>query len=143
MQLDKLDVSGTPLAGISLEPLLHSRPLHSLTKLEINGCGSARRNMEVLAGSPFWTQATELRAHSGTIPASTFEPLCQSAGPPALRVTAGPAVPGWRPAAEFAAGYQLGRKRYACRVDEPATGLPPLDAATVDALKAALRGEGK
>jgi uncharacterized protein (TIGR02996 family) len=86
LRLDKLDVSGTPLAGISLEPLLHSRPLEALTRLEMNGCGSARRNMEVLAKSPFWTQATELRAHSGTIPASTFEPLCQSAGPPALRL---------------------------------------------------------
>ena len=86
MRLDKLDVSGTPLAGISLEPLLHARSLEALTKLEMNGCGSARRNMEVLARSPFWSQATELRAHSGTIPASTLEPLCHSAGPPALRL---------------------------------------------------------
>jgi uncharacterized protein (TIGR02996 family) len=86
MRLDKLDVSGTPLAGISLEPLLAARSLEALTKLEMNGCGSARRNMEVLSRSAFWNQATELRAHSGTIPASTLEPLCQSAGPPGLRL---------------------------------------------------------
>jgi len=42
--------------------------------------------MEVLSRSRFWTQATELRAHSGTIPASTLEPLCGSSGPPALRL---------------------------------------------------------
>ena len=86
MRLDKLDVSGTPLAGISLEPLLSARSLEHLTKLEMNGCGSARRNMEVLSRSAFWNQATELRAHSGTIPASTLEPLCLSAGPPGLRL---------------------------------------------------------
>ncbi len=86
MRLDRLDVSGTPLAGIALEPLLHARSLESLTKLEMNGCGSARRNMEVLAGSPFWAQAGHVRAHSGTIPASTFEPLAHSQGPPALRL---------------------------------------------------------
>jgi uncharacterized protein (TIGR02996 family) len=86
MRLDKLDVSGTPLAGISLEPLLNARSLESLTKLEMNGCGSARRNMEVLSRSAFWHQATELRAHSGTIPASTLEPLCDTAGPPGLRL---------------------------------------------------------
>jgi uncharacterized protein (TIGR02996 family) len=86
MRLDKLDVSGTPLAGISLEPLLNAASLQSLTKLEMNGCGSARRNMEVLSRSAFWNQATELRAHSGTIPASTLEPLWQSAGPPGLRL---------------------------------------------------------
>jgi uncharacterized protein (TIGR02996 family) len=86
MRLKRLDVSGTPLAGISLEPLLHARSLESLTRLEMNGCGSARRNMEVLAGSPFWAQADHLRAHSGTIPASTFEPLAHSQGPPTLRL---------------------------------------------------------
>ena len=86
MRLESLDVSSTPLAGISLEPLLNTRVLESLTKLEINGCGSARRNMDVLARSRFWTQATQLRAHSGTVPASTLEPLCQSHGPPALRL---------------------------------------------------------
>ncbi len=86
MRLDKLDVSGTPLAGISLEPLLNAASLQNLTKLEMNGCGSARRNMEVLSRSAFWNQATELRAHSGTIPASTLEPLCQTAGPPGLRL---------------------------------------------------------
>ena len=86
MRLQSLDVSGTPLAGISLEPLLQTRALASLTKLEINGCGSARRNMEVLSNSAFWSQATHLRAHSGTIPADTLEPLCNSQGPPALRL---------------------------------------------------------
>lgn len=86
MRLQSLDVSGTPLAGISLEPLLSTPTCESLTKLEMNGCGSARRNMEVLSRSRFWTQATELRAHSGTIPASTLEPLCGSSGPPALRL---------------------------------------------------------
>ena len=86
LRLQSLDVSGTPLAGISLEPLLNTRALESLAKLEINGCGSARRNMAVLARSRFWTQATQLRAHSATIPASTLEPLCQCDGPPALRL---------------------------------------------------------
>jgi uncharacterized protein (TIGR02996 family) len=86
MRLESLDVSGTPLAGISLEPLLDTPSCESLTKLEMNGCGSARRNMEVLSRSRFWTQATHLRAHSGTIPASTLEPLCGSSGPPALRL---------------------------------------------------------
>ena len=65
------------------------------------------------------------------------------AGPPTFRVTAGPATPGWRPAAEFGVGYQLGRKGYACRVDEPTGELPPLDSATVEAMRAALRGTGK
>ena len=83
-RLDRLDVSGTPLAGISLEPLLDAPSLERLTRLEMNRCGSARRNMEVLAGSRFWTQAEQLRAHSGTIPASTLEPLCQANGPPRL-----------------------------------------------------------
>jgi hypothetical protein len=41
--------------------------------------------MEVLADSRFWTQATELRANAGTIPAMTLEPLCRSAGAPGLR----------------------------------------------------------
>ena len=86
MRLQSLDVSGTALAGISLEPLLKTRSLESLTKLEINGSGSARKNMEVLADSAFWSRATHLRAHSGTIPASTLEPLCKSQGPPALRL---------------------------------------------------------
>lgn len=86
MRLDSLDVSGTPLAGISLEPLLATRATETLTKLEMNGCGSARANMEVLSRSRFWTRATQLRAHSGTIPASTLEPLCGSSGPLALRL---------------------------------------------------------
>ena len=86
MRLQSLDVSGTPLAGISLEPLLQTRALEPLKRLEINGCGSARRNMEVLSNSAFWSQATHLRTHSGTIPADTLEPLCKSQGPPALRL---------------------------------------------------------
>jgi uncharacterized protein (TIGR02996 family) len=86
MRLRRLDVSGTPLAGISLEPLLDSPTLEELSELEMNRCGSARKNMEVLAASGFWTRATHLRAHSGTIPASTLEPLCRSAGPPGLRL---------------------------------------------------------
>jgi uncharacterized protein (TIGR02996 family) len=85
-RLRRLDVSGTPLAGISLEPLLESPALEGLTELEMNRCGSARKNMEVLAASGFWTRATQLRAHSGTIPASTLEPLCRSVGPPGLRL---------------------------------------------------------
>jgi Ran GTPase-activating protein (RanGAP) involved in mRNA processing and transport len=86
LRLDKLDVSGTPLAGISLPHLLLAQSLEDLTRLEMNGCGSAMRNMAAVAHSPFWTQAVELRAHSGTIPASTFEPLARSPGPPALRL---------------------------------------------------------
>ncbi len=69
--------------------------------------------------------------------------LSTLAGPPMVRVTAGPTSPGWRTDAEFAVGYQIGRKRYACRVESPVGNMPPLDATTVDALKSALRGEGK
>ncbi len=86
MRLARLDVSGTPLAGITLEPLLDSPTLEDLTSLEVNRCGSARKIMEVLAASRFWTQATEFRAHSGTVPAMSLEPLCRSPGPPGLRL---------------------------------------------------------
>ena len=86
MRLGRLDVSGTPLAGISLELLLDSPTVEDLTELEMNRCGSARKNMEVLAASGFWTRAVELRARGGTIPAMTLDPLCQSAGPPGLRI---------------------------------------------------------
>lgn len=86
IRLERLDVSGTPLAGISLERVLGSRACENLTQLEMNRCGSARANMVTVANSRFWTQATELRAHGGTIPASTLEPLCSVEGPPSLRV---------------------------------------------------------
>ena len=86
MRLKRLDVSGTPLAGIALEPILDSPALERLEALEMNRCGSARKNMEVVARSRFWTQATHFRAHGGTIPASTLEPLGAAAGPPALRL---------------------------------------------------------
>ncbi len=66
------------------------------------------------------------------------------AGPPTARVTAGPPRPGWRPAAEFVVGYQLGRKSYTLRVDEPAPAPTLLIGPEADAaLRAALRGEGK
>jgi uncharacterized protein (TIGR02996 family) len=84
--LHALDVSGTPLAGISLEPLLHAPACEHLRELDMNRCGSARKNMEVVAASPFWGRATAFRAHGGTIPAFTLEPLCETAGPPALRL---------------------------------------------------------
>jgi uncharacterized protein (TIGR02996 family) len=86
LRLRRLDLSGTDLAAISLEPVLQSRACEELRELEINRCGSARRNMEVVAASPFWAQATHFRAHGGTIPAFTLEPLCATAGPPALRL---------------------------------------------------------
>ena len=86
IRLERLDVSGTPLAGISLERVLGSGACENLKQLEMNRCGSARTNMVTVANSRFWTQATELRAHGGTIPASTLEPLCLSQGPPALRL---------------------------------------------------------
>ncbi len=86
IRLERLDVSGTPLAGISLHRVLGSRACENLKQLEMNRCGSARLNMVTVANSRFWTQATELRAHGGTIPASTLEPLCLVQGPPSLRV---------------------------------------------------------
>ena len=86
IRLERLDVTGTPLAGISLERVLGSRACENLKQLEMNRCGSARANMVTVANSRFWTQATELRAHGGTIPASTLEPLCLVQGPPSLRV---------------------------------------------------------
>ena len=86
IRLERLDVSGTPLAGISLHRVLGSRACENLKQLEMNRCGSARANMVTVANSRFWTQATELRAHGGTIPASTLEPLCLVQGPPALRL---------------------------------------------------------
>ncbi len=86
IRLERLDVSGTPLAGISLERVLGSRACENLKQLEMNRCGSARANMVTVANSRFWTQATELRAHGGTIPASTLEPLCLVQGPPSLRL---------------------------------------------------------
>ena len=86
IRLERLDVSGTPLAGISLERVLGSRACENLKQLEMNRCGSARANMVTVANSRFWTQATELRAHGGTIPASTLEPLCLVHGPSSLRL---------------------------------------------------------
>jgi uncharacterized protein (TIGR02996 family) len=86
MRLQRLNVSGTPLANTSLRPILDAKCLEPLEVLEINRCGSARVNMEVIAGSRFWTQAKELHAHGGTIPASTLEPLCAAIGPPCLRI---------------------------------------------------------
>ena len=86
VRLRRLDISGTPLGGISLERLLECRVLDELNALDISQCGSARKNMEVLAGSGFWPQARELRFNHGTVPAHTFEPLCQAKGPPTLRL---------------------------------------------------------
>jgi uncharacterized protein (TIGR02996 family) len=86
MRLDRLDVAGTSLAGISLERLLEAPALEQLTRLDMSRCGSARMNMEVVAKSGFWSRAVEFRVRQGTVPASTLEPLCQSPGSPALRV---------------------------------------------------------
>jgi uncharacterized protein (TIGR02996 family) len=86
LRLKRLDVSGTDLAAISLEPLLESPALENLESLEVNRCGSARPNIEAIARSKFWTQATQLRMHGGTIPALHFAPLCESTGRPALRL---------------------------------------------------------
>jgi Ran GTPase-activating protein (RanGAP) involved in mRNA processing and transport len=86
MRLERLDVSGTALAGVSLERVLDAAVLEDLTRLDMSRCGSARKNMEVVAGSGFWTRAVEFRARQGTIPAATLEPLCQSTGSAALRI---------------------------------------------------------
>jgi hypothetical protein len=86
LRLRRLDVSGTALANISLGPVLDSAAVENLESLEINRCGSARVNLDVVAKSRFWSQARELRVHGGTIPASTLEPLCESAGSPGLRL---------------------------------------------------------
>ena len=87
LRLRKLDVSGTPLAGISLGPLLGTPAVRdSLTHLDINGTGSARDNLESLADSGYWSRAESLRLRSATVPAMAFESLTRVAGPPNLRL---------------------------------------------------------
>jgi uncharacterized protein (TIGR02996 family) len=86
MRLERLDVSGTALAGVSLERVLDAAVLEDLTRFDMSRCGSARKNMEVVAGSRFWARAVEFRTRQGTVPAATLEPLCQSTGSAALCV---------------------------------------------------------
>jgi uncharacterized protein (TIGR02996 family) len=73
--LEELDVTSTPLAAISLLPLLSCSSLSGLKRFGVNGTGSARMNLEVIAKSKYWTQAEQLNATYGTIQASTLEPL--------------------------------------------------------------------
>ena len=77
-QFQSLGLSGTPLAGISLNKVLHARSTQSLKSLEVNGTGSARTNLEAVANSQFWSQAERFSASQGTIQASTLEPLTKS-----------------------------------------------------------------
>jgi Ran GTPase-activating protein (RanGAP) involved in mRNA processing and transport len=85
-RLRELDLSGTPLGGISLDSVLRQDSLSQLRVLEMNRCGSAMTNIRALAASPFWTQAEELRMQGGTIPEHSLDPLFASGGPPGLRV---------------------------------------------------------
>ena len=62
--------------------------------------------------------------------------------PADLRVTAGPAAPGWRAGDELAARYRLGRRGWTCRVDA-ADGSPPPLVLDPAYLWAALRGDGR
>src|SRR5262249_15343067 len=80
-----LDLSGTPLGAISLERVLTSEALCELRALHLSGCGSAMANVRVLAASPFWRQAEELRMQNATVPLNALEPLFTSVGPPGLR----------------------------------------------------------
>jgi hypothetical protein len=84
-KLDALDLSGTPLAAFSLDPILASLSLSELTDLTIHGCGSAASVIPAILKSPFWRQATALRINRGTIPVRLIEPLFAADGPPALR----------------------------------------------------------
>ncbi len=84
-KLNRLNINGTPLAAFSLDRLLHTRSLQSLTQLNMDGTGSARTNLEVIAESSFWKTAERLSVRNGTVSASTFEPLTRAAGSAKLR----------------------------------------------------------
>ncbi|MFO0795931.1 MAG: TIGR02996 domain-containing protein [Gemmataceae bacterium] len=83
--LTALDVSGTPLAGFALEPLLNAPALAGLRELGVNRCGSAAAVVRALLRSPFWRQADALRLADATAPTRLVEPLFAADGPPALR----------------------------------------------------------
>src|SRR5262249_55094809 len=85
-RLRELDLSGTPLGGISLGEVLRSESAADLRVLHLNRCGSARDNLAALAGSRFWTQAEELRMQQIIAQERLLEPRCASDGPPGLRV---------------------------------------------------------
>jgi uncharacterized protein (TIGR02996 family) len=85
-RLRELDLSGTPLGGISLDDVLRQDSLAELRALHLNRCGSAMANVRALAASRFWTQAEELRMQQGTVPERALESLFTSPGPPNLRV---------------------------------------------------------
>lgn len=85
-RLRDLDLSGTPLGAIALDPLLGCDSLSELRTLDLNRCGSAVANVRALARSRFWHRAETLRMYDGTIPAHTLEPLFASRqGPTSLR----------------------------------------------------------
>ncbi len=83
--LSTLDVSGTPLAGFALEPLLYAPALAGLRELSVNRCGSAAAVVRALLRSPFWRQAETLRLADATAPTRLVEPLFAADGPAALR----------------------------------------------------------
>jgi Leucine-rich repeat (LRR) protein len=84
-KLHELDVSNTPLGAISLDRLLGLQALADLRRLHMNGCGSAMANVQALAASRFWANASELRMNQGSIPEASLAPLFAGTGPKALR----------------------------------------------------------
>lgn len=85
-RLRSLDLSSTPLGGISLENVLRCDSTSQLRKLTVNGAGSAMFNIPALTSSPFWGQAEELCMQDGTIPERALEPFFTTPGPSALRL---------------------------------------------------------
>ncbi len=85
-KLRELDISGTPLGGISLDNLLGCGSLSELRQLQMNGCGSAMANLHALARSRFWAQAESLRTQHGSVPEISLEPLFTATGSPALGI---------------------------------------------------------
>lgn len=60
-RLRELDLSGTPLGGAALDRVLGAPSTAELRALHINRCGVTPDTISELAGSPFWSQAEELR----------------------------------------------------------------------------------
>ena len=85
-RLRELDLSGTPLGGISLDDVLRWDSTAELRSLHLNRCGSAMANIRALAASRFWTQAEELRMQQATVPERALGPLFTSPGPSNLRI---------------------------------------------------------
>ncbi len=60
-RLIELDLSHSPLGGISLDRVLDCASLSDLRRLHISGCDGTTANARELAASRFWAQAEELR----------------------------------------------------------------------------------